>query len=341
MAHEIMEHDNMISVHEVPWHGLGVVLPDYPTVWQAQEMSGLTWKARKEPVFFRSQPVDGMTRLNNVPAQYAIVRDDIDYALGIVGAQYTPFQNDDMFAFMERFMNSAGSKLETCGSLRNGRTVWALAQAGNIEYVKGDPVNKFFLFKNGFDGNSHIEICFTDIRVVCNNTLTAALKDAQNSWRIRHTSNLHDQMVAVEAAIHAQQTHAARMAEMMGLLTAVKVNENDLKQLTANIVLSAPVDAEDLEPGEDVMDTLTSFQKRTVDKILELHESGAGADIPGVRGTAYGLLQAHTEFADHFRVVRPGERPVSEARFESIMMGGAHQFKTRAFYAIRDYALAA
>lgn len=340
MAHEILEHDNMISVHETPWHGLGIVLPDYPTVWQAQELSGLTWKVRKEPVFFRSLPNGGMTRLNAVPSQYATVRDDIDYALGIVGAQYTPFQNDDMFAFMERFINAADSKLETCGSLRNGRTVWALAQAGSVDYVKGDPVNKYFLFKNGFDGNSHIEILFTNIRVVCNNTLSAALKGAQNGWRIRHTSNLHDQMVAVEAAIHAQQSHSERMQEMMGLLSKVKVNEYDLKQLTANIVLSAPVEAEDLE-GEDVMENLTNFQKRTVDKILELHESGAGADIPGVRGTAYGLLQAHTEYADHFRIVRPGERSFSEARFESIMMGGAHQFKTRAFYAIRDYALAA
>lgn len=31
MAHEIEEHDTMMSVRQTPWHRLGTVIPDYTT----------------------------------------------------------------------------------------------------------------------------------------------------------------------------------------------------------------------------------------------------------------------------------------------------------------------
>lgn len=332
MAHELMESDNMISVRELPWHGLGIVLDDYPTIQEAQRISGLTWSVRKEPVHYRMPAVDGLSRIMAVPGAFAVVRNDNNYPLGIVGAQYEPYQNDQMFEFMDTFMQAADSKIETCGSLRNGRTVWAMAQAGTVEFVKNDPTIQYFLIKNGFDGMQNIEICFTNVRVVCNNTLTAALRGASNVWRVRHTSSLHDQMDAVQGAIFSQKKHAEAMRVVMDRLISFPLTQEEIARATAEIVMGDIKDAEALlEEGQDILESATNHQRKTVRQILELHESGAGTDIPGVRGTAYGLLNACTEYADHFRIVRPGERSLQEARFESIMMGSAHAFKARAF----------
>lgn len=337
MAHEIMENDNMISVHELPWHGLGIVLDDYPSIEEAQRLAGLDWTVRKEAVYYRTPQNDGMSRIIKVPDNFAIVRNDNNMPLGLVGNQYEPYQNDQMFAFMDQFMQQANSKIETCGSLRNGKIVWALAQAGAVEYVKNDPTIKYFLFKNAFDGSSTIEVCFTDIRVVCNNTLTAALKGSSNLWRIRHTGSMHEQLTAVQDAIAHQQSHAEAMREAMQKLTSVSMTGQQIQSAFTDMVLRSDRDLVELaeEEGKGLLELATNHQRRVVNCLLELHESGAGSDIPGVRGSAYGVLQAATEYADHYRIVRAGDRSLSEARFESVMMGSSHQFKTKAF----DYVM--
>lgn len=337
MAHELMEHDNMVSVREVPWHGLGIILPDYIPVLEAQKVAGLTWSVRKEPVHYRMPAVDGMSRIMEIPGSFAIVRDDNQQPLGVVGANYTPYQNDQMFQFVDEFAKDANSQLETCGSLRNGRMVWALCTAGEVEYVKNDPVKKYFLIKNAFDGSSNIEVCFTDIRVVCNNTLTAALKGASNVWRIRHTSSLHEQMQAVKGAIELQRKHSDAMYKAMERMVAHKMTSAEIKRAATEIVMGDVSDVEELlQPGQDLIELATAHKAKVINTILNLHESGAGSNIPGVRGSAYGLLNACTEYADHFKTLRPGERSYSEARFESIMVGSASDFKKRAF----DYTYA-
>lgn len=339
MAHEIMSDDNMVSVREVPWHGLGIVLPDYVPVIEAQKLAGLTWSVRKEPVHYRMPAVDGMSRVMEVPGAFAIVRNDNQRPLGVVGAAYEPYQNDQMFSFVDEFTKEASSKLETCGSLRNGRTVWALTTAGTVEYLEGDPVKKFFLIKNAFDGSSNIEICFTDVRVVCNNILSAALKQAPNIWRVRHTSSLHEQVQAVKEAIFMQQKHADAMRAAMELMVSAKLTEAEVKQAATEIVMGEASEVvELLQPGQDLIDLASAHKAKVINKILELHDSGAGSDIPGVRGSVYGLLNACTEYADHFKTIRPGDRSFSEARFESLMLGSASAFKARAFNYV--YALA-
>lgn len=332
MAHEIMEHDNLISVHEVPWHGLGIVLDDHPTPKEAQRLAGLNWSVRKEPVHYRMPAIDGMSRVMQVPGAFAIVRNDNQMPLGVVGQNYEPYQNDQMFAFMDHFAKETGSLIETAGSLRNGKLVWALTTAGEAEYVKNDPVKQYFLFKNGFDGSTNIEICFTDVRVVCNNTLTAALRGASNIWRIRHTSSLHAQVEVVKETLLQQHKYAEAMAEAMQQMAARKMTGKEIEKAATEIVMRQPKEVEDLlEDGKELWETASQSQRKVVSKILELHDAGAGSEISGVRGTAYGLLNACTEYADHFKTIRPGSRSFSEARFESLMMGSAHDFKTRAF----------
>lgn len=335
MAHEIGQYDNMLSVHKTPWHGLGVVLDDYPTIKEAQIISGLTWTVRKEPVCFQQVSENDVT-LMPILDNFAVVRNDLNIPLGIVGKQYEPYQNEQMFAFMDTFTKTANSKIETCGSLRNGRVVWALAQAGTSEYVKNDPTNQYFLFKNGFDGSQNIEVCFTNVRVVCNNTLTAALRTTKNVWRIRHTSSLHAQMDTVQAAIASQIQHEAHLANVMQELAKTQLTSAQVNQIVAEIVIADVKEADEyLQDAKDLNALATKHQLKVIHKILALHDIGVGTDIKGVRGTAYGVLQACTEYADHYRTIRRGDRSYAEARFESIMMGSSHQFKTTAF----DYFL--
>lgn len=339
MAHEIMEFDNMLSVRQIPWHGLGVVIPDYVELEQAAELSGLTWTVRKEEVYYRREH-DGLRRIKKCPGYYAIVRDDNNLPLGVVGEKYEPVQNHQMFDFMGKFLDVSKTKIETCGSLRNGGLVWALATAGTEEYLAGDPIAQYFFFKNAFNANHPVEVGFTNIRIVCNNTLQMALRSAKNHYRVRHTAAVHQSLGAIVEAIAAQRRYEEAVKDIMVGLLRKQLTGEELEKAAMEIAVQEPIDAE-IVTIEELRGSLTKHQTKTANQILELHERGAGADIPGNRGTVYGLLNACTEYADHFRIIRPGERTLAEARFESIMLGSAAQFKSRAFDYCQNLAFAA
>lgn len=330
-----MEHDQMISVHEVPWHGLGIILPEYIPALEVQAAANLTWKVTKEELF---STING--KQVKIPSFYSIVRDDINLPLGVVGDTYEPFQNDQMFEFMDSFCSTTGAKIETAGSLRNGKIVWALATAGETEYVKNDPVNQYFLFKNSFDGGSSVNIAFTNVRVVCNNTLTMALNGASNMWKVNHTSAMLDKIETAKKTVFLQHKNAQAMAQAMDKMIAYKMTEEMTVKAVQNIVARELKDIIDKANNEAAIVEATKHTEKTTNKILELCETGAGADIPGVRGTAYGVLNACTEYADHYKTVRRTDgRTEAETRFESIIMGGARYFKDKAFNYL--YAMAA
>lgn len=342
MAHEIYENDNMVSAaHKVPWHGLGIVLDHNPTPKEAQEVAGLTWTVRKEPVYYRMPAIDGVSRIMKVPGSFAVVRNDNQQPLGLVGKDYLPYQNNELFNFMETFCQTTNAKMETAGSLRNGKIVWALSTNGTLEYVDGDPIDQYFLFKNSFDGSTNIEICFTNVRVVCNNTLTAALRQAKNIWRIRHTSNLHEQVELAKEAVLGRQRYEEALGAIMRKMASMPVSGKEAGMLVNQIVRNQIKDTEELVADQklsEIEEQLTAYQQKTADKILELHESGVGPNIPGVRGSVYGILQACTEYADHFKTIRPGNRSWEEAHFESVMMGSSQDFKQRAFDHLLKFA---
>lgn len=346
MAHEIMEHDSMMTVHEPAWHGLGVTIPDYVTPEEAQQLSGLTWVVNELPIQYRKQYARA-SRLETFPDKKMIQRADTQEVLAVVGSKYVPFQNYQMWEFMTEFCKTAESKIETAGSLRNGRVVWALAHAGETEYLKNDPIQKYLLFSNTFTGERCIEVLFTDVRVVCNNTLTAALNHSSNTYRVRHLAGAEQRLRQIEDALAIRFKNDAAMTEAMHILIKREMSEKEM-QSVLRVILKKEKKAEEraeesnyddpnalitgVIPNADeelaAEESVSSYVKRVMADIMELVETGAGTDIPGVKGTAYGLLNAVTEYSDHYRPTH-GQWDYSEANFESALMGTGRDLKQR------------
>jgi phage/plasmid-like protein (TIGR03299 family) len=283
--------------------------------------AGLAWKVRKEKVF-----LDG-GRL--VEDNFAIVRQDTGVALGIVGNNYEVYQNAEMFGFMDRFCRAAGTGIETCGSLRQGRTVWGLSRSRETEYVKGDPVEKYFLVRNSHDGSSTLDVLFTDVRVVCVNTLSAAIEGCRNRVAVLHTANMRANIEAIGKVLAQYASrHQQALASAMELLAKTSLSSREMREMA--LALTRPKARPKARPGqgqvgEDERDSKAAGQ------ILRLVETGRGTDIPGVRGTAYGWLNAVTEYADHYKVVRATGKDKMEARFEASLSGSGAKLKQEAF----------
>jgi phage/plasmid-like protein (TIGR03299 family) len=331
MGHEIRENDNMFSVREVPWHGLGNVIEDYPTIEEAITASGLDWKASLAPII-----TDSGIMVHN---HNAIVREDTQTVLGVVGNRYQIYQNEEMWAFIEEFQKQSGIKLETAGSLRNGRTTWVLAKNGTMETIKGDPIEEYFFFRNSFDGSSPISCLFTNIRVVCHNTLTAALRGTKNIFNVRHTASTDGQIKEVQKALGVRSKYQEKIGEAFEILSKKQVTRTESEKILGDIIF--PLKTRTVQTVDE-NDNVVSFQeaskkaetgrKNNIEAVMNLVDNGAGTDIQGVRGNLYGLWNGITEWSDHEKRIRLGDdRVETEARLENAFFGTASKFKAEAF----------
>jgi phage/plasmid-like protein (TIGR03299 family) len=179
MAHQV---ETMAYAGQVPWHGLGVPVSNDLTPVQMMDKAELNWSVREVESFIE---FDG----KRMPTgQKSLVRETDGKILTNVGENWNPVQNEKAFDFFSEFVMSGDMEMHTAGSLKGGQMVWALAKVkDSFEILGGDRIDSYLLFSNPHQYGKSIDIRFTPIRVVCNNTLSYSLESkTDNSVRVGH-----------------------------------------------------------------------------------------------------------------------------------------------------------
>ena len=203
MAHNINYNEqtgrySFFSVKEKAWHGLGQIVEQYPTSEEAIKYAGLDYEVVKSPLF--TNGLELITDLNDldlnhktleVPNYFANIRTDNNTVLGVVGKDYHIVQNREAFNFFDAIVGgNEGILYETAGALGNGERIFITAKLPDyIRVGNGDDVTEKYIFlTTSHDGSGSITAAFTPIRIVCQNTLNASLRNMTNVVRIKHTS---------------------------------------------------------------------------------------------------------------------------------------------------------
>jgi len=160
MSHGITNNDTMFSVRKGPWHGLGVVLDEYPaSIDEALQKAGLHWRVTHGDVLVVKTPEwtdDFGTKQppELIPAKgwKANVREDTGEVLGIVSDEYEVVPNEDAFRFLDALIAS-DMHFETAGSLWGGRRVWCLARLPEYVELGGDLSATYVYVANSHDGS--------------------------------------------------------------------------------------------------------------------------------------------------------------------------------------------
>lgn len=190
------EFDSGAFVRTPAWHQLGVVLPDYLPPSEMQTAAGLDWEVDLHPVY-ASYKVDGRTDVVEIPDKNAVLRQDTNSPLGIVGDRYELIQNTAVFDFLEALVDSSDVKIETAGSLKDGRWVWAQAKVGDDLSIADDKHGQYLTVATSHDGTLAFTAYPTFVRIVCANTFSAAYKSKTIAYKVRHTRN--SKMLVAEA----------------------------------------------------------------------------------------------------------------------------------------------
>lgn len=296
----------MAYVGQEPWHGLGQKLaPKQPLeVWA--RAAGMDWTIESADVRF----VAGSSNLGSIhafPEQKVLYRSDSKAPLSVVSSRYQVVQPMDILNFYKDLTEAGGFELETAGVLKDGKKLWALARTGQSVALKGkDTVNGYLLLATACDGTLATTAQHTAVRVVCNNTLQISLDKSAGAIKVPHRSKFDAQAVKRQLGI-AVSSWDAFMARTKALAER-KVSDSAAEAFFRRVLTyptTNPTDRDSLAVNE-----------RAIKAVGQLYAGrGKGADLASASGTAWGALNAVTEYVDHHRRARSDDHRRDAAWF--------------------------
>jgi len=275
--HGLKENDWMFSGRGVvPWHEIGTVLDGVLTSEEAIKAARLEWKVNQVPVFASNNWAQA------IPGFVANVRSDTKEVLGIVSDRYCVAQNKDVFAFGDELIGNTKGKsvYETAGSLWNGRRVFMLINMPKGRIV-GDEYQPYLCLSNAHDGSSSLQVFLTGIRVVCNNTLQAALQTAKRKISIRHLGIM-----------------ASRQEDAIRTMGAASKYFHDLEVFAEGLVgrkVSIDKVLNRLFPTSDEMSKRQLNGNNEVKELIKTLFKQKD-DLQNFKGTAWGAYQAIADY---------------------------------------------
>ncbi len=314
MAHNLEEREGQASMFftgDVPWHQLGRHLNKPATAAEAMEAARLDYNVVKRPM----KAIINGHKYSDVPNAFATVRTDSNQVLGVVGARYEPVQNRDAFNFFDPLVDRNEAIYHTAGVLGRGEKIWLLAKLPDYIKVgkKNDPVEKFVLLSNSHDGSSHIRVKMTPVRVVCNNTLTAALSGTESEVLIKHTASATDKLREAHKVLELTNQLYKELDYIFNRMALRKVTSSQLIEYVKTLV-----------PDNPIAESNTRTEN-TRNHIIGLHDTVQDASMH--RGTLFGAYNAVSEFTDHYT----GQKDLNK-QLKSIWFGGSgEQLKRRAY----------
>jgi phage/plasmid-like protein (TIGR03299 family) len=324
MAHELdmtTGRVGMAYIGETPWHGLGHKLPAGADLETWRVAAGLNWRVLETPVLFQD-PKNEIGTLSTVAGQKILFRDDTRDPLSIVSTGYTPVQPNEVLSFMEKMMEAQGLSLETAGSIRGGRRIWALARISDgVEIVPGDRVRPYYLCATSYDKSMATTVKRTKIRVVCNNTLTAAAGDFQcNGSEEPEVRISHDQKFDVDAVVEQMKQAEAEFAAFADRARAMADVTVSDKLVDAFLLNLYKVD----RSQQDLVDKARKSKGyKRVAEMFQTGDNNPGHDIAG--RTIWGLINSVTRYVDFERGA------TRETSLDSAWFGEGNALKNRAF----------
>ena len=274
--------ENMFSVRETPWHKLGVVLDNPPTIQEAIDLSGLNWGVELKPLFLGN---------GDVVDHKAVVRQDSGNVLGIVGPRYQPLQNAQAFDWFNPFVENGEVALETAGSLDEGRRIWVMAKIARDPsvIVKGDEVLKYLMLSNSHDGTLAIRVGYTPIRIVCANTLAMAhSSNASKLIRVRHTASSKVALDKLRDIMNIVDREFEATAEQFRFLASRMFNQKDIREYVKAVLGKEKIADEDLP----------TRTKNQLDEIIGLIDH-ANQKLSGVDGTYWAAYNAVNQYLNY------------------------------------------
>lgn len=295
--------ETMAYAGSTPWHGLGVQLSHRQPLEVWAKQAGMDWDVRETPVCFQPDGPDNPEIILPFSDNKVLFRSDTNAPLSVVSQRYQVVQPREILEFYRDLTEVSGFELETAGVLKGGRKIWALARTGQSSALKGKDVsNAYVLLATACDGTLATTAQFTSIRVVCNNTLAISVSNGAGAVKVPHSTSFDAQAVKQQLGISVS-TWDDFMYRMKAL-SERKVKHAEVESYFLRVLTNYTTQPSGGTKERAVASALSLFEGR-----------GKGSNLASAKGTAFGLLNAVTEFVDHERRARSTDHRLDSAWF--------------------------
>lgn len=331
---------SFFSVKEKAWHGLGQIVSDYPTSTEAIKHAGLDYTIEKRRLFtydnennVANEDTDIIIPEIEVPNYYATIRTDSQQVLGVVGKDYEVIQNADAFSFFDAIVGGDGILYETAGALGKGERIFITAKLPNyIKVGNDDLIERYLFLTTSHDGYGSITAAFTPVRIVCANTLNAAMRNHTNSIKIRHTANAKERLEQAHKVMGISNKLSEELEGIFNQWAKVRITHPEVKKLIQLAMIPNKEVLQNIQRGQT--DELSTCFKNMVDNVHEYALTSPTQQTETTKGTVFGAYNAVTGYFQNVRNYKDGE-----AKLKSLLFGGTGQQRTQsAFHLCEAFA---
>lgn len=327
MAHDLnfnqdLGRHSFVSVKTKPWHLLGVIVDKAMTSKEAIQLGGMDYQVSKGQVF-----VELENRFKEVPNRFCTFRTDTNDIFGMVSDRYEVVQNSEGFIFFDSIVGTGKAIFETAGVLGNGETIFVTAKLPDYIRVNGsdDVIEKYLLLTMNHSGEKSIMAMFTPVRVVCNNTLQAALNGSKSMVKIRHTKSAKENLDKAMELLNLTNILSKNSQNLFSMLAKQAVTDVQMADYINSMVLNqnemnlALMNNRYLENIEEI-----STRKKNIINDIKLYNQ-VGIGQKEIHGTAWGLYNAVTGYYQNMKTYTS-----DEVKFKNIIGGSDSKVAERA-----------
>lgn len=331
---------SFFSVKEKAWHGLGQVVDGYPTSAEALKFAGLDYTVAKRKLFTfdneneaAKEDIEIKIPEIEVPNYFATIRTDNETVLGVVGKDYEVVQNMDAFSFFDSIAGGDGIQYETAGALGKGEKIFITAKLPNyIKVGDDDLIEKYLFLTTSHDGYGSIMAAFTPIRIVCKNTLNAAMRNHSNAFKIRHTANAKDRLEEAHKLMGITNQLSNQMEDIFNQWARIRITDSEVKKLIQMAMVPNKEVMQNIQAGKD--DELSTCFRNMTDAAFEYAMTNGSQQLATTKGTLFGAYNAVTGYFQNIRTYKN-----EEAKVKSLLLGGTAQMRAqKAFNLCEEFA---
>lgn len=303
-----------VSLKNEAWHGLGVTVETEMSVADALKLGNLDFEVAKLPNRHHLPAGEIITS----DSSFFTYRTDTNFVLGDrLGKSYEVVQNAEALGVVDTLVSDGGLVVETAGSLRNGCTVFmCLRLPENIQVGGTDTVKQYLIIATGHDGNTPILAYFSNVRVVCNNTLQMSFRDATKKYSIRHTRSASDKLNEALRLMGLATKNQKIVAEQYNRLAEIQMQQSQFWNYVGNVFFS-PAEIKELQTGKRAQEVISTRKQNTVNKVIHFAQTGIGQKEANP-GSAWWAYNAVTGYFSHL-----AKHDDAESRMESLLFGSA------------------
>lgn len=316
------------------WHQLGQQFGRAMTAAELMEQSRLGgWNVRKMPAEVTLLQEDGVERVE-IPGQFAVIRTNpstkrAEQLGAVVGSFYTPIQNEDNCDVLQTIIDESGAVFETAGSLNRGRNTFVTMKLPQTMKIGGEDVVELNIAAlNSHDGTSAFTLLVTPVRIVCQNTQAAALKNFRSKFTVSHTKNADRRIADARRALGLSFAYMEEFEREAEAMIAAQMNSDQFLKIVRGIWTPSK--------DEDSKRSQTIAEKRE-GQLMDLFVSAETQ--AGIRYTAWAGYQSIVEYVDHVQDAQKRDTgSVANARALRTILGRSDDTKFNAFARAAEFA---